>query len=77
MNTMATAKRQLLMLRAELSISQEELAREARLSQAVISKIEMKQSVRAKTLYQVFYAINRLRKERGFPELAFDEIEWT
>lgn len=75
MNTM-TDKIRLRSLRAELGIDQLTLAEEAHLHQSTISKMEKDQSVVDTTAFQVFYAINRLRKQRGYPELSFDDIEW-
>lgn len=77
MNLMTQRTRRFVMVRAELGVDQKTLAQEARVSTALISKIEQGLPIREATALQVFYAVNRLRKERGFPELSFDEIEWT
>jgi len=77
MTTMMTTQRQLVMIRAELNATQEELATEARLSPSTISKIELGFPIRKRTAYQVLYAINRLRTRQGLADLDFHEIEWN
>lgn len=63
-------------LRAELDITQAELADESKVDQGTISNLEGEKPVRARTAYKVWYAINRLRQVRGLAPLAFDDISW-
>jgi transcriptional regulator with XRE-family HTH domain len=69
-------KRRLIQWRVEIGASQTELAENARLRQSTISKLESGRPVTVGTQWQIFYALNRLRIQAGFPEIAFDEIDW-
>jgi DNA-binding XRE family transcriptional regulator len=62
--------------RAEIGAKQVELAREAHVGQATISQVESGRLVAEDTQWKIFYALNRLRTQVGFPEIAFDEIDW-
>lgn len=69
-------KRELSHIRAELGVKQTALAREAGLNQSVISRIEKGEPHGKQVYLQVFYGINRLRQARGWPALAYEEIDW-
>ncbi len=69
-------KQTVLDLRAELGIDQQVLADEANVSRPAISRIEHGLKTTERTTKRVLYAINRLRKARGWPEVAYDDIDW-
>ena len=68
--------RKLASLRAELSIDQSDLAQEARVAQSTISRVENGTAHSEQVYLRLFYAINRLRKARGWPEINYEDIGW-
>ncbi len=77
MSIMAQQLRTVNDVRAELGMTQAELAAEANLKKGVISKQEQGRSISKTTALRIFYALNRLRKAKELPELQFDEITWN
>lgn len=78
MSTMASEQvREVGDIRAELGITQVQLARDAGLQKHVISRLEGGHPIGRNTAMRIFYALNRFRKARGFDELAFEQIKWV
>lgn len=75
--TTMTDKIRPLVMRIELDLEQWELAKEAGLTQPVISKIEHGGAIMEQTALKVFFAVNRIRRGRGLHELKFDDIAWN
>jgi DNA-binding XRE family transcriptional regulator len=71
------AMRRLIEIRAELNISQRDLARRSEVDQSTISLIEGGHRPHERTALKVWMAINAIRQERRMPPLAFDEIRWN
>ena len=70
-------KHQLSNVRAQLQLSQRELARLARVSPMVVSNAENGYSIRRLSAYAILNAINELRKDRGQTPLEIDDVEWV
>lgn len=77
MSNIMTEKLQMLVLRLEIGVEQKEVAAAARLAQATISRIERKKPTSLQAATQAWLGINKLRKEKGLPELRFDDIQWN
>jgi transcriptional regulator with XRE-family HTH domain len=74
---MIMAKKQTVLdLRAELGLDQQDIADEAHVSRPTIGRIERGLETTEPTAKKIFYAINRLRKARGWPEVQYDDIDW-
>ncbi len=76
MNTMTEEKIPVLDLRTELGVDQQTVADEAHVSQQTISRLERGENVTERVARQVFHAVNRLRKARGWQILKFEDIDW-
>jgi len=76
-SVMTKKKIPLVALRAELNVRQKDVAKEADLPQTQVSYAETGKKVARYTAYKILFAYNRLRAQRGLPELEFDDIAWN
>ncbi len=62
--------------RAELGLTQRELAALAGLTQSTIYKVEAGLSISRITAHALFKALNKERAAQGLHRLEFDRIDW-
>lgn len=73
---MAT-KEKLSHIRASLGLSQQLLAELAGLSKSTVVDAEKGRLIQLLTAYALLNALNKVREERGQPELTIDSVDWN
>lgn len=62
--------------RAELGITQKQLAASAKLSKTVIVNAEKGLAIRRLSAHSILQALNAVRHSRGMPSLTINDIDW-
>ena len=65
-------------VRAQLQLTQEQLRDKSGVSLKTISEIEnRRRPIGLNTAYALLNAFNELRRDRGWPELAIEDLDWN
>jgi len=71
------SKEKLSRVRASLGLTQQALADLSGISKPTIVDAEKQRPIQLLTAFAILNALNRLRKERGQPELTIDSLDWN
>ena len=71
------SKQRLSHVRASMGLSQADLADAAGIGKTTVVDAEKRRSIRLLTAYAILNALNKLRAEKGLPELTIDSLDWN